>query len=591
MQLIRWLILILGMLGAAPVLYGREAVQDRSAVAEVRIYGNTAFGKQALLESLSLKMGQPLPADWPKRSLDALAILYHEEGFFFFSLDSMAVREAGNKRGLSIRIWIHEGKRARVGTLISRSEEADSMRPIAFPELRTGKVFSAATLDQEIDQWLSFQQDAGFPLSSVTMDSIPVRFENGVPFIDLYLTASQGPRVRLDRVLVRGLTLTKPQVILRESRLQSGMVYSHRRMMAAREHIQRLGFLETGEPEITFAGDRATITFTVQEKNANTLDGMIGYIPSGQEGGKGVVTGRLQFLFRNLFGTGRFLEAFWEKKDRVSQAMRFGYEEPWLFGWPLAAGAGFEQIIRDTTYVDRQWQIVVRYRPWPVFSIDVKGGRKDILPDSAGSVVFGIPRSRSWLFRLGLDYDTFNEPLNPVRGVRYATELALGRKSNIGPDFLLDEGDWDPVVHTRMIRADVECAFPTFRRQVVYLGMHGAEVKTGDTFVALSEQIMFGGSETVRGYPEDAFRGTLAAWLNLEYRYLLGGRSRAFVFVDWGFYQRLEEREGWLRGSHVGFGFGLRLETRLGILGIDYGLGEGDSILRGKVHVRLANSF
>ena len=41
----------------------------------------------------------------------------------------------------------------------------------------------------------------------------------------------------------------------------------------------------------------------------------------------------------------------------------------------------------------------------------------------------------------------------------------------------------------------------------------------------------------------------------------------------------------------VGYGIGLRLETRLGLFGIDYGLGEGDRLSNGKVHIRLINEF
>ena len=39
------------------------------------------------------------------------------------------------------------------------------------------------------------------------------------------------------------------------------------------------------------------------------------------------------------------------------------------------------------------------------------------------------------------------------------------------------------------------------------------------------------------------------------------------------------------------YGFGIRIETRLGLFGVDYGLGEGDSFLQGKVHVGLVNWF
>jgi outer membrane translocation and assembly module TamA len=64
--------------------------------------------------------------------------------------------------------------------------------------------------------------------------------------------------------------------------------------------------------------------------------------------------------------------------------------------------------------------------------------------------------------------------------------------------------------------------------------------------------------------------------------------SRFFLFVDGG---QIESKNQTIDLFRVGYGFGLRIETRLGIMGVDYGLGRGDSWMRGKVHVGLINYF
>jgi len=391
---------------------------------------------------------------------------------------------------------------------------------------------------------------------------------------------------------VEGNRLTREKVILRESRLKKGSLYRHRGVLSVRENLQRLGFFrEVAEPEVIFVEERAVVTLRVKEGNANTLDGVLGYSPPRVEGRKGYFTGRLQFTFRNLFGTGRFLEAYWEKKDEYTQAMRFGYEEPWLLGQPIHVGGRFWQEVRDTTYVEREWRFSVRYVPWVSLSMSLEGGQKEVLPDSSGSVLFSLPQSRSWLLSVGVEYNTLDDPLNPRKGVRYHTTFTMGRKRNVGPGFLKEQEDWRDVVNTRRIQVDVEAALSTFRYQVFYLGLHGTEVRTGEPYVPVSDQIRFGGARTLRGYAEDAFRGTLVAWANSEYRYLLGRRSRVFVFVDGGMYQRQERVSGLVKRAKLGYGFGIRLETRLGLIGIDYGLGEGDSLMRGKIHVGLVNRF
>ena len=41
----------------------------------------------------------------------------------------------------------------------------------------------------------------------------------------------------------------------------------------------------------------------------------------------------------------------------------------------------------------------------------------------------------------------------------------------------------------------------------------------------------------------------------------------------------------------VGYGFGMRLESKGGALRMDYGLAEGSSALQGKIHVNLGTTF
>ena len=44
-------------------------------------------------------------------------------------------------------------------------------------------------------------------------------------------------------------------------------------------------------------------------------------------------------------------------------------------------------------------------------------------------------------------------------------------------------------------------------------------------------------------------------------------------------------------GFIFGYGLGIRIETGLGMFGVSYALGKGDSILEGKVHFGLINDF
>ncbi len=578
-----------------PVDSGATATQsnDQKIIAKVEIHGNVHFSHRDILEVLSVRPGGHLPPEWPDKSIEHLLSGYYKQGYFSANVDSIWERVSQDSQFVELAIWISEGQPVRVGQIEIQGPESVRQRDLVrIIETSPDGIFYETLLQQDIEHILEYYENRGYPLSRVNIRSLSMELEKQTTKMNIVLEVEPGPVVTIDSIHVEGNDLTKEQVVLRETRLEMGSLYRHKDVVSVRERLQRQGyFLEVADPIVVFVQDKANITLRVKEGNSSTIDGVVGYNPSKREGVSGYFTGRLQFAFRNLLGTGRFLEAYWEKKDETSQAMRFGYEEPWLMGWPLHLGGQFQQEIRDTTYVEREWYFSIRYVPWNVLSINMSGGQKEVLPDSLGSLQYALPQTKSWFLSIGIDYNTLDNPLNPRKGIRYHTSLHIGRKRNLGPDFLMESGDWKGIVNTRRLQVDAEMILPIFRRQVTYIGLHGTEVKTGDRFVPLSDQIRFGGTRTLRGYAEDAFRGTLVAWLNTEYRYLIGRHSRAFVFLDCGIYQRHEAQSGRIEGVKIGYGFGIRLETRLGLMGIDYGLGEGDRFMQGKIHIGLVNWF
>ena len=112
-----------------------------------------------------------------------------------------------------------------------------------------------------------------------------------------------------------------------------------------------------------------------------------------------------------------------------------------------------------------------------------------------------------------------------------------------------------------------------------------------------------GGSRpTVRGYLEEAYRGRKVAWANLEYRYLVGENSRVFAFYDIGAAQVSQTPAladegsgqagpGWRTQSLQGFGAGLQIESRLGIMGIAVAFSPDRGLGNGRIHLRLAERF
>lgn len=562
--------------------------KETGIIESVSIQGNRALTKQKILDLLHLKINHNFSSNLDASSFRSLFDEYYNHGYYLVKIDSLNLQYNADSSRVHVFIKIHEGEALKINNQYIHVSDLKWKSQIQEQlSLSRGDVFYFDQLSEDFDYILDFFQNNGYPLAQIDIDSILIN----PPEIDLSIKVDLGSPITLSNILFRGNQYTNPNYLIRETRLKKGQQFKYKKLQQARDHLSRLSiFSHVEDPEIQFDENQATVIYQVKEGNASIVDGVLGYIPPKTNEKQGTVTGRLQFEFRNILGTGRFLEAYWEKKDKYSQAMRFGYKEPWVLGYPIHAGFQFSQEIRDTTYLEREVRIPIVYAPFTSLELSLEGGQRSVLPDSMGSLIYNVPKSEMWFFSLRARYNTFDDLLNPKKGVSYHTLFTLGKKTNHGPDFLVEALDLRNHVEDRRIELDLEAVFPVFNRQALFLGLHGAEIKSEGSFIPISDQIRLGGAKTLRGYEEDFFRGTLVTWMNTEYRYFIGRQSRAFVFFDAGYFQR-KESDIWIRNTKLGYGFGLRLETRLGLLGIDYGLGEGDAPLQGKIHVGMVNRF
>ena len=82
---------------------------------------------------------------------------------------------------------------------------------------------------------------------------------------------------------------------------------------------------------------------------------------------------------------------------------------------------------------------------------------------------------------------------------------------------------------------------------------------------------------------EEHFLAEHAFWVNLSWMRDLGRGSRAYVFGDAG-RRRGPEAGG---GGAAGYGLGLIVQTRTGLMAVEYGLAKEDAPGQGKIHVRM----
>ena len=561
-------------------------------IRQITFDGVEHLNRKQLSKLIGIDAGQPYLQTEIVAGLNRVLEKYRESGFVFVSIEPEVVAIPPDQ--VQIRLHIHEGGRAITGEIAIEGNHllstGDLRRALG---LREGNSFDQIAFERGIDRILNLYSERGYPKAEIEPIDFHLSEEHGT--VDLHLQINEGNQVRIGAVKLTGLQKTKPEVVLRELPVQIGDVFDQRKIDQSFHCLVNLGyFYEVSSSLLEEGKTPAEIIFNAKVTEARTgrFSGVIGYAPPTTEfEGAPQLTGVIEATETNLLGTGRGANFLW--KSGLLRALRIGYTEPWAFGKPIEIGVEYSQLRQRNQFTDAESH------------------------ENATSVTASARFRRSFKSLLGFSYKRIGLPAgaisrpttalsshsqiidvaNPASqsGAKYGVMLGLTRDSR---DYFLNptRGRLDHVAFEfstgdfklRKLWVNLRGYFPTWRRQVIAIGLHGAAA-WGDN-IPPTELFYLGGANTLRGYDEDWFFGPRRVYANLEYRLLVGRTSQFFVFTDLGTVTQVDQ-PAVFDPLLVGYGFGMRLESKGGLLQMDYGLAEGRSALEGKIHVNLGTSF
>ncbi len=249
---------------------------------------------------------------------------------------------------------------------------------------------------------------------------------------------------------------------------------------------------------------------------------------------------------------------------------------------------GVERTVRDTSYLEWKGDLTVAYRLWRGFDLFGGYARRVVFPDSLAAFRQHLTRNKEDNIHGGVRWDTRDYMLNPRSGFYFENAYGVGRKTNWGPGALLRQDSIRRTETLENIMLRFDWFYELFRRQVFAFKLNARQVS--GSRLQLSDLFWFGGSQYGRGYRENRFQSGRVAGLNVEYRLLMGKNTRIYLFNDWAAFREVQNNADSARLLY-GYGLGIRMETALGILGVDFGLGENDGFGDAKLHFGIINQF
>ena len=566
----------------------------QNIIGSIQFEGNSKFSDEQLMEWSELKPAGFFDKNQIVLINKKIIVNLHEHGFLYAQIDSVSIKLNSEKHTNDIIWYIKENLPFYIGEIAVVSDSIPEEDLISQMDLREDDIYNHKLVEQEINVFNRLYAEKGFPFVESTISDVNIKKTEKSYVVDLTFEIKSGKVAEISKFILTGNKITKDDVIIREIDMKPGDKYRQDVVEKIPYTLNKLGyFKQVDTPQFTITKEKEfALLINVEEGNTTTFDGIVGYIPDDplSKKNEGYFTGLLNASFRNLFGTGRKFEIFWEKPDKFSDQFKLYYEEPWIFNLPLNVGVGLERLVRDTTYIERSYftnsSIKITRDLKSIFSLY----QKATIPDSAASRDLRLARNITNTVEFGIEYDTRDYPINPRSGIFYTTKYSYGQKQNTGPSYLISEDDLVENEELQKVQVDLAFFQPTISNQLLYFHLYGSQIKSNENQLQITDHTWFGGARSLRGYRENQFHGSVVSWLNLEYRFLIGRNSRIFVFNDWGFYH-YKDKEGKKENILPGYGLGIRFDTALGVMGVDFGLGKNDSFSNGKIHFGIENSF
>lgn len=486
----------------------------------------------------------------------------------------------------------------------------NKQRVASFFDLEQGKIANLKDINKCVQKLEEEYRSNGYILARVT---------------DVHMEKDGTLKVAVNEGVVEGFKVkgnvkTKDYVVTREMKLKKGEPFNAKAARRSMQRVYNLGYFEDVNIKLNPGREPngVEVEISVVEMNTGTFGIGAGY--SNADGFVGMVS----IGDKNFRGIGDKINLRWEFGGEDNKNYDFSYTRPWLDDKETSATINLYDITNEYADYNIDGDEIARYdkkrrgqeitfsrRTHNEFVsnyITIKN-RDDIYKGEAdgyendpnqyyedqfykknedGTITksdkyedwmpktaaerrkenFGVTRSITF----GRVYDSRDNIYDPHEGKRigYSVEWAGG----MGGDF--DFTKWT---------ADWRYYYRAGGESVWALNL-GAGYASGD--MPLSQRFTMGGSDTLRGYEDDQFRGNSMLKATLEYRFPIVKKVQGVLFTDNGYaWDKRHEDEfdmGLLKNS---YGVGLRINSPLGPVKLDYGYGEDG----GKFHFSFGGQF
>ncbi|MBF0543772.1 MAG: BamA/TamA family outer membrane protein [Candidatus Riflebacteria bacterium] len=526
---------------------------ESGIIKEFKVEGNRLISEEVILLNVKMKTGDSADKDKIQQEIARIG----EMGYFSFV--GVEVRDA--PQGKIVVFKVEEN--AVIGEIeLKGSTKVATKKLVDAMESKTGTVFNTKLLTQDVQHVNDTLAHEGYPFSKVT--DAQVKDKGSKIFIEV-------TEAKLGDIKIEGLQKTKEKVVRRELTVKKGEIYDNNKIVRDLQRIYNLGFFEEVKRDHLPGKTPDEVTLVIQVKEQKTgragvgggyssLNGLVGFANLSQNNFKGEgkrIYLKTEFGGIKTYETGYFDPYFGGKPRSFGfDLYNTKYRRNLYYGGDTLTQYDEERkggVITLGKRIRRDVDLSFRFRDEDVFITQVNATQP--LP-------LGIVNGRQQTIGGLIDKDTRDNRFRPTKGAHDTLSI------DTTGGFLQGANQY-----TKFVLA-LRRYIPISKGGKTILALQGVtgQASVGKGVVPLYDMYAVGGSDSVRGYKEREFLGTKLLYGNFELRQRLAKNFDVVGFYDmgdtWGVnYDQTKESYSLKKG----YGFGIRLQTPLGPVAIDYG--------------------
>ncbi len=452
-----------------------------------------------------------------------------------------------------------------------------------------------------IENKIKYLEQNGYPFAQVTVKKESLSGLN----LRIELTTDSGVYITYDSLLIAGNSIQNKLFLMQYLNIKPNAAYNEEQIKQIDKRLQQLPFIRLAKASsVYFYKNKAQVIICIDDKPSNNFEGVLGIQNDEVNATKYKVNGDVNLQLNNVLGNAAALKLQWRRFGPQNADLTAMAYYPYILGAPIALSnefslfrqdSNFQRLKNNTSfgYLFSGLNALQFYYSFEKSNVTLTEQQVDeaLTYNTLPSVNDYVNRN----YGIKFNYTNLDNRVNPGRGINLLSDISAGTHQLLQSILLKDahtSSGENYMGYSRLPKQETtfqlfhlnDVYFPLSKRNIINIFMQGASMYHPRIFY--NEQYQLGGLRTFRGVNELAIKATSYALLRTEYRYILPQTGYFNLFCN-AIWHESNLVNSYHKGTLWGFGAGIGLQTKGGILTLVYALANENGFVfkLGKIHL------